>query len=158
MQARGTALFGYARALTLNSADAQDLVQEGLIRAIRSRTFGGLDPAALESFVRTCMIRVYLDSVRRRRLWQRAAAQLHDGAEARMDPDVGVRVDLVRALSGLSPRQRAVVVLTYYDDLPAPAVAGRLGCSEGNVKRHLADARRRLKESGILADGSLIRE
>ena len=55
-------------------------------------------------------------------------------------PDVGV------AVAGLSVRQRAVIVLTYWADLDPPAVAERLGISEGSVRRHLARARARLRE------------
>ena len=46
----------------------------------------------------------------------------------------------------LSVQQRASVVLTYWEDLAPSQVAGRLGISEGSVKRHLARARSRLKE------------
>jgi RNA polymerase sigma factor (sigma-70 family) len=50
------------------------------------------------------------------------------------------------AVAGLSVRQRAVVVLTYWADLDPRAVAERLGISEGSVRRHLARARARLRE------------
>lgn len=50
------------------------------------------------------------------------------------------------AVLGLSLRQRAVVVLTYWSDLDPVAVAERLGISEGSVRRHLARARARLRE------------
>ena len=50
------------------------------------------------------------------------------------------------AVLGLSVRQRAVIVLTYWADLDPRAVAERLGVSEGSVRRHLARARARLRE------------
>jgi RNA polymerase sigma factor (sigma-70 family) len=50
------------------------------------------------------------------------------------------------ALRSLSPRQRACVVLRFYEDLPVTEVAARLGCSEGTVKRHLSDAMTRLAD------------
>ncbi|MGW2749086.1 sigma factor-like helix-turn-helix DNA-binding protein [Streptomyces sp. NPDC001450] len=43
-------------------------------------------------------------------------------------------------LRGLSPRQRACVVLRYHEDMSTAGVAARLGCGEGTVKRHLSDA------------------
>ncbi len=43
--------------------------------------------------------------------------------------DVGVREDLWQALASLPPRQRAAVVLRYYEDLPEQRVAEILGCS-----------------------------
>ncbi|MEU8224790.1 RNA polymerase sigma factor [Kribbella sp. NPDC048915] len=49
-----------------------------------------------------------------------------------------------RALATLSPRQRACVVLRYYEDLTVPEIAAELDCAEGTVKRHLADARAKL--------------
>lgn len=50
------------------------------------------------------------------------------------------------AVLGLSLRQRAVIVLTYWSDLDPAAVAEQLGISEGSVRRHLARARSRLRE------------
>jgi RNA polymerase sigma factor (sigma-70 family) len=46
----------------------------------------------------------------------------------------------------LSMQQRAAVLLTYWGDLPVDAVAERMGVSTGAVKRHLARARKHLKE------------
>jgi RNA polymerase sigma-70 factor (ECF subfamily) len=57
-----------------------------------------------------------------------------------------LRPDVREAVAGLSVRQRAVVVLTYWADLDPRAVAERLGISEGSVRRHLARARARLRE------------
>ena len=55
--------------------------------------------------------------------------------------------DVRRAVAGLSVRQRAVVVLTYWADLDPRTVADRLGISEGSVRRHLARARANLREA-----------
>jgi RNA polymerase sigma-70 factor (ECF subfamily) len=57
-----------------------------------------------------------------------------------------LRPDVRVAVTGLSVRQRAVIVLAYWADLDPPAVAERLGISEGAVRRHLARARARLRE------------
>jgi RNA polymerase sigma factor (sigma-70 family) len=51
---------------------------------------------------------------------------------------------MLAALSGLSPRQRACVVLRYYQDLPVAQVASALGVAEGTVKRYLSEAMTRL--------------
>lgn len=53
--------------------------------------------------------------------------------------------DLRSALAMLSPRQRACVVLHYYEDLSVAQVAEVLGCAPGAVKRYLSDARARLE-------------
>ena len=57
----------------------------------------------------------------------------------------GPTVDLVRALSKLSPAQRAAIVLREYADLPTREVARVLGCSQATVRVHLSQARRRLR-------------
>ena len=51
---------------------------------------------------------------------------------------------MLTALNGLSPRQRACVVLRYYEDLPVAQVAAVLGVAEGAVKRYLSEAMARL--------------
>ena len=57
-----------------------------------------------------------------------------------------LRPDVRAAVAGLSVRQRAVIVLTYWADLDPRSVAEWLGISEGSVRRHLARARARLRE------------
>lgn len=57
-----------------------------------------------------------------------------------------LRPEVQAAVVRLSVRQRAVIVLTYWADLDPATVAGRLGISEGSVRRHLARARARLRE------------
>lgn len=49
-------------------------------------------------------------------------------------PDLTDRPALMSALAALPPRQRAVIVLRYYDDLSVAATADALGCSPGTVK------------------------
>jgi RNA polymerase sigma-70 factor (ECF subfamily) len=51
---------------------------------------------------------------------------------------------LLTAMAGLSPQQRACVVLRYYQDLPLAQVASELGLAEGTVKRYLGEAMTRL--------------
>lgn len=57
-----------------------------------------------------------------------------------------MRVDLVRALRRLPPRERQVVLLFYLLDLPVPLVADVMSISEGTVKAHLFHARSHLRE------------
>jgi RNA polymerase sigma-70 factor (ECF subfamily) len=50
------------------------------------------------------------------------------------------------AVAGLSPQQRAVVFLTYWDDLDPRSVGALLGVGEGTVRKQLNRARARLRE------------
>jgi RNA polymerase sigma factor (sigma-70 family) len=59
--------------------------------------------------------------------------------------DASVRPEVLAQVARLSLRQRAVVTLTYWDDLDQRAVAERLGISAGSVRRHLARAHAKLR-------------
>lgn len=79
----------------------------------------------------------------RRRSRERLAAQ----RDLVVDPPE-VRPEVLDAVLGLSIKQRAVIVLTYWEDLDPPSVAALMDISEGSVKRHLARGRSHLK--GVL--------
>jgi len=95
--------------------------------------------------VRVIMVNLFIDGARRRSRWNRAAPLL-GGAEVAADPadQVVTRDAMLTALSDLSPRQRACVVLRYYQDVPVAQVAAVLGIGEGTVKRYLSEAMTRL--------------
>jgi RNA polymerase sigma factor (sigma-70 family) len=61
-------------------------------------------------------------------------AAVPDESSARRLQTVGVRAELIDALGTLPPRQRAVLVLRYFEDLSEAQVAELLGCSVGTVK------------------------
>ena len=68
------------------------------------------------------------------------------------DSSTDDRVDVWRALQHLPPRQRAVVVLRFYEDLTEPQVADVLGCSVGTVKSQCAKALAKLRvDDGVVA-------
>ena len=150
---RATALKRHAFLLCGDEAEAEDLVQDALVRAF-SRPLRTPEPAAAEAYVRVIITNRFIDLARRKAPRRRAASLLERGRDV-PDPAEGValRTDLASALSVLTPRQRACVVLYYYEDLSTPQVARVLNCSEGTVKRHLHDARSVLH--GLLsAEGS----
>ncbi len=61
------------------------------------------------------------------------------------DEDPTARLALMQALAQLPLRQRAVVVLRFYEDLSVTETAGVLGCAEGTVKSQTSDALARLR-------------
>ena len=148
---RGSALVGYAYLLTGDLDRAQDLVQEALARAFGRPRRGG-DLTWVEAYVRRTVLNAFLDGYRRERLWTRSrhlfAVGDDDGARTttdRLAARTADRVDVQAALATLPPRERACVVLRFYDDLTVPALAERLGISEGAAKRYLSDGVRRLE-------------
>jgi RNA polymerase sigma-70 factor (sigma-E family) len=137
---RGAALKRHAFLLFGNDDQADDLVQEALVRAFaRPRRVPG--QGAAEAYVRAIMVNLFIDGARRQARWSRVAPLLQPGG---LTPDpadqVSDRDAMLTALRSLSPRQRACVVLRYYEDLPVADVAAVLGVAEGTVKRYVSEA------------------
>ncbi|GAB3868921.1 sigma-70 family RNA polymerase sigma factor [Dactylosporangium cerinum] len=144
VQQRGAALKRYGFLLCGDSGDAEDLVQDALVRTFSSARHP--DIAQLEGYVRKVMLNLYLDRDRRRRVFRRLLPLTVPPAPPDRHAESEVRGDLRRALQRLSPRQRACVVLHYYLDLPIPECADALRVSPGAVKRYLHESRARLAE------------
>ncbi|MBI9115999.1 sigma-70 family RNA polymerase sigma factor [Sanguibacter suaedae] len=144
VRTRHRALAGHAYLLCGNAREAEDLVQDALVKVFDSRK----PPAsgAAETYVRRAMLTIYLDGYRRRRRWSgiRHLVGASDRQEA-ADIASADQLDVAVALDALTPRQRACVVLRYYEDLTVAQVADRLGCASGTVKRHLFDAHAALR-------------
>ncbi len=97
-----------------------------------------------EPYVRRILARESVSRWRRRRWREIASDDLPDVAAA--DPDVASREDLRRALLTLAPRQRAVIVLRYFEDLSEAETADALHIAVGTVKSQARDALRVLRE------------
>ena len=140
VSARGAALKRHAFLLCGDDSQADDLVQEALVRAF-TRPLRVPRPGGAEAYVRVIMTNLFIDGTRRRSRWNRVAPLLR-AASVAPDPadQVSDRDAMLTALRGLSPRQRACVVLRYYEDLPVAEVAFALGVSDGTVKRYLSEA------------------
>lgn len=144
---RGRALVGYAYLLTGSMRDAEDLVQDALVKTmLRSRS--GVELEAAEAYVRRTILTTFVDGHRRLRRWRDALPRLgHESTVPVPDPvdRVTAQVDVRAALGNLPRRERACVVLRYYDDLPLADIADVLGVSVGAVKRYLSTGTRRLE-------------
>ncbi|MGF1667354.1 MAG: RNA polymerase sigma factor [Acidimicrobiia bacterium] len=121
--------------------DAADVVNDACLSAFAARAWP--DVADRRAYLYRSVLNT-ARSVRRsdlrRHLRELKTAPAESVTDSHTDLDVLVAVDR------LSTQQRAVVVLTYWEDLTVSAVAERLGISAGSVKRHLHRARSRLKE------------
>lgn len=143
---RGDALLRYAVLLTGNPDDAADLVQDALVRTF-GRLRNGFSVQSAEAYVRRAIANAAMDRGRRRMRWRRIAPLALTPTETAPASDAAdTRLDASHALERLSPRERACVVLRFYDDLLVDDVARTLGISPGSVKRYLSDAMGKLAD------------
>jgi RNA polymerase sigma-70 factor (sigma-E family) len=129
------AVLRFAAVLAGDGAGAEDVVQEVLIRVYqRWDQIGGLDRP--ESYVRKMIVNEFISS--RRRLWRLVPAGRGSDLDDRVTPDhSGGQVErqaLLAELAKLPARQRAVVVLRYYEELPDGQIAEVLGCAPATVR------------------------
>ena len=139
---RGDALSRYALLLCGSADDAADLVQDALV-ATFGRLRNGLTLSSAEAYVRRSILNAWLDRCRRRAVWRRIAHLTNHPPEQQSEsPATDSRLDLFAELDRLPARQRACIVLRYYEDLTVDSIAEWLGISAGAVKRYLSDGLR----------------
>jgi RNA polymerase sigma-70 factor (sigma-E family) len=146
---RADRLMRTAVLLTGSREAGQDLLQTALERLLRHwRRLDG-DP---EAYLRRMLYNLAADGFRRQGRLQRKLLLLRAGTPPATDPiaEVDLRDALVRMLLQLPPRQRAVLVLKYWEQLSEAETAAVLGWPEGTVKSATARGLRRLRE---IADG-----
>ena len=120
-----------------NAAAAADLVQDVLIMLLEKLRAGGVrEPEQIASFVLGTARQMIVDGRRGRARRERLLeAYPLDLAPAEADEPEPLDSERLRGcLEGLPERERAVLVMTFYDDRPADAVASELGLSAGNVR------------------------
>jgi RNA polymerase sigma-70 factor (sigma-E family) len=139
--ARYAALLRTAYLLTGDHHVAEDLLQQTRVRAVGA--WGRIDGDP-EPYVRTILVRQNVSRWRVRRWRELTTDQLPERPAGGPDPDD--RLLLHRALGTLAPRQRAVIVLRYFEDLTEAQTAEALGIAVGTVKSQARDALRRLRE------------
>jgi RNA polymerase sigma-70 factor (ECF subfamily) len=141
------ALRRYAYALLRNRHDADDLVQDTLLRAI-DRLHTRREDGNMRAWLFTILHHLFVSN--RRRSLRRGVAEPLEAAEAvgaaaRQDEALHAR-DLLQALSQLSPEQQQVVLLVGVEDLTYEQTADALGIPVGTVMSRLARRRERLRE------------
>lgn len=121
--------------LTGDRAQAEDLAHEAFVRCV-GRFQHLRAHSAFDAYLRRAIVNLHTSGLRRRRTereWLRREGPRAAAAVA-TQRDVGEREDLWRALSTLPARQRAALVLRYYEDLSERDAAAALGCSLAALK------------------------
>ncbi|OKK02787.1 RNA polymerase subunit sigma-24 [Streptomyces sp. CB03234] len=153
--AAGRAGHLFRSACLLTSGDthlAEDLVQEtlGRLYVVWGRMARVGNPAG---YAQTVLVRTYLAQARRRSSSERPLAELPETTTGRGD-DPALRVALLHALARLGPKDRAVVVLRYWEDRSVEETAAAMNVSAAAVRTRSTRALTRLREQlgGSLAE------
>ena len=116
---------------------AEDLVQGTLIKVVIAARRRHID--SLDAYARQVLLRLFLEE--NRRLWRWREKSWAEPVEvAGHSADHDTRLAVLAALRGLPPRQRAAVVLRYWEDRSVEETAGLLGVAAGTVKSQCAKA------------------
>lgn len=153
VRARGPVLLRTARSLTANPSDAEDLLQTAL-----TKTYVAWerieDHRALDGYVRRALVNTRTSQWRKRKVDEFACEELPE-QETAPAPDPAEQQSLHdamwRAVLKLPDRQRAMVVLRYYEDLSEAQTAEVLGVSIGTVKSAVSRALGKLREDPELS-------
>ena len=148
--ARSPALLRTAYLLTRDHALAEDLLQTALTRAWFAWDRIDGDP---EPYVRRILVNTYASWWRRKWNGEHATEVLPEGSRDDFASDSSSSHDLWEALGRLTRRQRAVVVLRYFEDLTEVEAAKALGVSVGTVKSQTSKAMARLRLDPALIEG-----
>ncbi len=131
-------LYGIAYSILRDHAEAEDALQDAMLKAWRS-----WDRLRDEGARQTWLARICVNQCINRRNWLRVrpAVTAQSGAAAAPDPRFeGRLVDLDRSYLRLSPRQRAAIFLHYHHGYSIDECAHLMSCRAGSVRTHLARA------------------
>jgi RNA polymerase sigma-70 factor (sigma-E family) len=144
--ARGDALLRTAALMCGARQDAEDILQTALEKAYRQwgRLEAGSDP---EPYVRRILVNLVISRSRRWKVLREIhMARLPETPAESPNHSVELRGTLMDELRKLGPRQRAVLVLRFWEDLSEAETAQALGCSVGTVKSQASRGLARLRE------------
>jgi RNA polymerase sigma-70 factor (sigma-E family) len=144
VEARSSSLFRTAYLMVGDHQLAQDLLQEALVKTLiawpRLR-----DRANVEPYTRRIIVTTSISWRRRRSFHERPSRALPERVGPDPVEDVVTHDAVVAALRTVPPRQRAAIVLRYYQDLTEAQTAEVMGCSVGAVKSQVSAGLRRLR-------------
>jgi len=143
VEARGPALRRTAYLLTGDWHEAQDLAQSALVKLYLA--WSRVESDGAEAYARRVLARTFVDS--RRRFWRRERPTEHLPDVAELDAPTDARLDMWRALGSLTPIQRSVLVLRFWEDQSVEQVAAVLGLPPGTVKSQTRRALAQLRAS-----------
>jgi RNA polymerase sigma-70 factor (sigma-E family) len=120
--------------LTGDRALSEDLVQDAFVK-LAGRFIDFREPHGFDAYLRTTVVNLARVHFRHRKV-ERAYLKREGGRSVpeTQGPDFVTREPLREALYGLSERQRAAIVLRFYEDLSEAQTAEILGCRPGTVK------------------------
>jgi RNA polymerase sigma-70 factor (sigma-E family) len=140
---RGNALLATAVLLTGSRAAGEDLLQAALERLMRRWNAVHGDK---EGYLRRTLYHLAVDQWRRRRRRPEVLADVEPLGQADGTDALHLRQALIQALASLPARQRAVLVLRYWEQFNEAETAEMLGCSVGTVKSSASRGLSRLRE------------
>jgi RNA polymerase sigma-70 factor (sigma-E family) len=143
VQGAWASLYRTAYLMLGDHAEAEDLVQTSLAKTYAT-WHRVRDVDAAVGYARTVLVNT-ASSWFRRRSWRNERPTEHLPETSYEHADPGDRPTVIAALATLPPRQRAVIVLRFYEDLSVAQVAEALGCSEGTVKSQNSEALSKLR-------------
>jgi RNA polymerase sigma-70 factor (sigma-E family) len=167
MAARWPALVRTAYLLSGDRHHAEDLAQTALEKAAVhwNRVRGADDP---DAYVRRVLVNTHLSRFRRHRVAEVFSPEIPEpsghgadgfgGSGGLGGADAAARIaqrdEILTALATLPRKQRAVVVMRYWEDLSESQTAALLGCSVGTVRSQAHRALQKLRVSPLLADSA----
>lgn len=130
--------------LTHDRASAEDIAQETFARS--AENVANIDPQSAGPYLRKAAVNVWRRTLWRRRLETRILSAVTPGRDVTYQPDMAGREALWSTVIRLPARQRACLVMRYYEDLSEADTARILGCSIGTVKKSVSRALTRLRQ------------
>ena len=139
VRASSRTLYAAARAILRSDQDAQDCVQEAILKGWKS-----LPALKDRSFFRTWLTRITINTAINMARKRRPGAPLLAELPAR-DDRCEERLDIRRAIEALDEKTRVCTVLFYFEDMPTAEIARATGMREGTVRTRLFRAREKLR-------------